>query len=169
MKEQVEYGSDIVVGSVCEGVFRWHASEKELWILDQRKWAQAFISAGYDVSSEDYSERFGIAVLNEKTAPAFFRETESDFVTKEHLQSLLRSSESLETWDDFSHLMPSLYVDFDRRELISFFPEPLEFENYVPEGWKGSYSAFYERIPNDQRYWILDGVDLLTRAQPETV
>jgi hypothetical protein len=161
MKSNVEYGQDIVVGTKYMNQFRWYISEKEIWIMDQRKWTQAFVEAGYDVSEDDYSERFNIPILNENTAEGFFKSVENDYVTTQHLQALLKSCGSYNRWDDFSHLMPSLFVDFDDKKLISHFPELLEFERYVPEGWEGTYGRFYELIPEEHQYWIINGKNLV--------
>lgn len=49
--------------------------------------------------------------------------------------------------------MPSLYIDFDNKELISMYPEPASYEDYVPEGWKSEFKDFMDLIPKEYCYW----------------
>jgi len=162
MKTSIEYGRDVIVAAILDGKLRWYASEKELWILDQRKWAEAFRCSGHTVSVDDYSDRFDIPVVNENTAAEFLGFLQEDLVTTAHLHEMLRNL-NLSAWDNFSHLMPSLLVDFQRRELNSYYSEPLEFEKYVPDGWGATYAPFFQSIPMADRYWVIDGVDLLSK------
>lgn len=162
MRTEIEYGRHVVVAAIFDRKLAWYASEKEFWILDQKKWARAFSESGYAVSEDDYSERFDLPVVNERTATEFLKAIREDAITEHELQRLLRMND-LSAWDNFSHLMPSLLVDFDRRELHSYYPEPVEFEKYVPEGWSGRYGPFFHLVPEVDRYWVVDGVDLLSR------
>jgi hypothetical protein len=55
-----------------------------------------------------------------------------------------------------SNYLPSLYIDFDNKELYSnFFDQALE--NRIIEGWKGIFienqNQFLELIPENCRYW----------------
>ncbi|MBQ6462179.1 MAG: hypothetical protein IJJ59_02505 [Pseudobutyrivibrio sp.] len=49
---------------------------------------------------------------------------------------------------------PSLYIDFDNKQLISYYAEPESFEDFVPDGWTGEYREFENQIPENQKYWI---------------
>lgn len=40
------------------------------------------------------------------------------------------------------------------------FPEPASFEHYMPQDWIGSYADFLDRVPEEQRYWEMDGSSL---------
>ena len=162
MKTSIEYGRDIIVASILDDGLRWYASKKELWVLDQRKRAEFFRISGCGILNEDYSDRFNIPIVNENTAAEFLGFLHEDLVTTDHLHKLLRSL-NLSAWDNFSHLMPSLLVDFQRRELHSYYPEPLEFEKYAPDGWKATYAPFFQSIPMADRYWIVDGIDLVSK------
>ena len=46
-----------------------------------------------------------------------------------------------------------LSVDFDNKVFISYCPEPLNLEEYVPDGWTGKYELFTDRIPKDKVFW----------------
>jgi hypothetical protein len=67
------------------------------------------------------------------------------------------------SWEDVADFCPALMVNFDQRRLLSLFPEMIKFEDYVPYGWYGKYDDFYPEIPQEQRYWIVDGVDYFER------
>jgi hypothetical protein len=57
--------------------------------------------------------------------------------------------------------MPSLFIDFDSKTLLSYFPEPTAFEKFAPDGWVAAYRPFFDLIPLNERYWIIEGRDLL--------
>ncbi len=67
------------------------------------------------------------------------------------------------SWEDVVDLCPVLMVNFDQRKLQSLFPEMIKFEDYLPDGWNGQYYDFYPEIPQEQRYWIIDGIDYFTK------
>lgn len=55
-----------------------------------------------------------------------------------------------------NNYLPSLYIDFDDKELYSnYFDQAIE--NRIMEGWKGSFienqDKFLELIPKEVRYW----------------
>ncbi len=160
MKTDIEYARDIIIGTFYHQKFKWYASEKELWILDYVKWSKLFSNAGIH-APESGDDRFGIAIITETETDSFLGHVAPDRVDTPHLQTLLRECD-LTDLDNFCHLIPSLFVDFDRKTLISYFPEPTAFENFVPDGWTSAYRPFYDLIPANERYWIIEGRDLLT-------
>lgn len=52
--------------------------------------------------------------------------------------------------------LPSLYIDFDNKELYSNYSDQL-IENRIIEGWKGFFienrNKFLELIPKECKYW----------------
>ena len=56
----------------------------------------------------------------------------------------------------FNNYLPSLYIDFDNKELYSNYSDQL-IENRIIEGWKGFFidnrNKFLELIPKKCRYW----------------
>ena len=160
MKTDIEYARDIVVAVTYQRRFSWYASEKEFWILDQSKWSQFFRDAGIKVSG-NYEDRFGIAIVNEANAGVFLEHIAPDRVTASHLQTLLGQYD-LSDFDSFSHLMPSLFIDFDSKVVISYYSEPTAFEKFAPDSWTSAYRPFFDLIPLDERYWKIDSLDLLS-------
>ncbi len=163
MKQNISitYGVDVIVGTLFQGEWKWYLTEKEIWMLDDIKYAEAF---DQDISDDEYAdpERINIPILDEKTASIFLQRIEKYRVSSDTLQYLVRKKCPFSKWDDISEMFPSIFVNFDKRELWSVFPEP-NFcpEDYVPEGWIGKYEDFYELIPIKERYWIIDGHDYI--------
>lgn len=56
----------------------------------------------------------------------------------------------------FNNYLPSLYIDFDNKELYSNYFDQV-IENRIIEGWKGFFienrNKFLELIPKEYRYW----------------
>jgi hypothetical protein len=48
---------------------------------------------------------------------------------------------------------------------MSYFPEPASFENFIPDGWKGFYENFLDKVPMQERYWVIDGIDYFCGKQ----
>ncbi|GGE23467.1 hypothetical protein GCM10011571_26970 [Marinithermofilum abyssi] len=140
--------------------WHWYVTEKDWWFLDKVKQKNAFIDLGYGHHDlGDGSERFGIDVLDETTAKEFLQYIEEYRVESKELSKMILKLKNVNHWDDISDYCPSLLVDFDHQQLYSLFPEPASFENYVPEGWLGVYKNFLDKVPREQRYWIINGED----------
>ena len=155
MKLEPEYARIIVCGVMHRGEFRWFVSEREYWFLDQIKWAVAFDGGDLDVD-----ERFGIPVVNENSADLFLENMALFEVTTTELRATLKQRLPASGWEEFGDFCPSLYTDFDQRVQYSLFPEPASFEVYVPAGWTGVFGDFLGRIPEVERFWVVDGVDV---------
>jgi hypothetical protein len=101
---------------------------------------------GYEVPDEMDSERKGIPILNEKTALFFLHRIDECKVGYDILQNMMTEELPVSKWDDISEMFPSLFINFDNKELWSLFSELTFFENYVPEGWIGKYEDFYKSL-----------------------
>jgi hypothetical protein len=157
-----EYSVDIIALVKYKDKYTWYLQEKEYWVLDYNKWKRAFDSLGDDdtIYGEDLRDDF--PVLDSDNWPSYEKVIKDYVVTKEQLSEMIGESLPIGSWDEKGELFPSLFVDFDKKELFSLFPEPLSFEDFVPDNWVGKYDNFYELIPATEKYWILDGVDLPT-------
>lgn len=161
---ELKYGEELVVVVKFREKWTYYISEKEFWILDHEAWAQSFRAFGYDVPLDDFSDRFDIAVVDQETVAIFLQEMAKDQQTLEQLRSLVTTQVKGKPWDEVSVYFPALFVDFDACKLVSYFPEPFPFEQYIPLHWEGSYAPFFEGIPVDYRYWIIEGEDCLQTA-----
>lgn len=147
MKLLPEYAKILIAGVVFQNQWSWYVTEREYWFLN--------------VEMED---RFGIEVLDETTAAAFFKNiAEYKAATSDLTRMLIELEEAFESYDDVLGFMPTIYVNFDDKVLYSLFPEPMSFEHYVPDGWTGEYRDFYALVPERERYWVIQGGSFFER------
>lgn len=147
-----KYAETIIVGVKLNSEFNWYVSDKELWYLDLRKLIKAYEKKGFQIpESEDFSDRFNIDIVNEDNAEQFLSEM-SEYIWKTvELSTIIKNK----AYQNIGDIVPSIYIDFDKRILISNFPEPASYELFIPDGWCGEYNSFSELIPNSHRYWII--------------
>ncbi|MBU3107980.1 hypothetical protein [Clostridium gasigenes] len=158
----IEYGEDIIVVIKFFNRWEWYATEKGYWYLDLPKLENAYLEKGHKLYNQgDYSDRFDIRVLDEDSADIFWDKISEFRADKNELSELIVESEKNNTSSSNRHnlmkLYPTLLVDFDELLLLSAFSETTSFENYVPDGWTGKYERFLEKLPTEERYWIING------------
>ena len=157
-----KYCENIIVGVKFNKKFDWYLTQKDLWKMDYPKLYESIKEQyerlsfsqkkfEYDVGSFEYfcGTRFGIAVLDEKTADKFLEKISKYKMETDKLQEMFLSSDP----GDKVSFVPALYVDFDSRILYSYFPEPEDFEGFVPKNWTGVYKNFYGLIKKEFVYW----------------
>src|SRR5690606_22983456 len=128
--------------------------------LDLKKLISSYLEKGFEIHNpDDFSERFGIAVVNEDTAEEFLQKISEFEVSNEELREIVVQRK----YSHISDMLPSLYVNFDGKKLTSFYPEPVSYERYVPNGWLGKYEEFIGDIPEDYHYWIVNGDNLFQK------
>ncbi|MEM1208148.1 MAG: group-specific protein [Planctomycetota bacterium] len=157
----------VVVVVKRDGVFRWYRSDRELWVLDLKKWHQEFVDAGYSTPDVDSSDRFGIDVVNDETIDHFLSSmSEFELDCTKLADALARRFPSAKSWWDVGKLFPVMFVDVDKRHVAAFYSNGIPMERYVPEGWTGEFEDFATRFseedfPSTEKFWIQDGVDML--------
>jgi len=162
--EKVEYGQELVVAVRHAEVWAYYLSEKDFWMLDQMAWAQGFRDAGYQMP-EDYSDRFGLPVVDQNNAREFLTHMAEFRVSAELLrEALLKQLTPPADMEEAVLFLPALLVDFDSRKLRSCFPEPFPFEKYIPDGWSIASDPIWEQIPPEFRYWVIEGRDYSSLA-----
>ncbi|BCN32368.1 hypothetical protein [Anaeromicropila herbilytica] len=76
----------------------------------------------------------------------------STFLVKsEELTNIIINNE----YEHISDLIPSIYINFNKKILISNFPEPASYQEFIPDDWKGEYDSFSDLIPENQKYWLV--------------
>lgn len=149
------------------GDFIWFRSEPDYWILDDRKWGQDYLAAGYGGDPSDSSHRFGIAVVNQETAHEFVSKMTPFLVPGSVLkEEFLLVHEIADDWFDIAEYLPVVFVDFDSRRVWSIYTGSPSLEEYVPKGWEGFSEGFFDRIPSEVAYWVVDGTNSLFRFLP---
>ena len=53
----------------------------------------------------------------------------------------------------------------DKKELLSFYPEPASYENYIPENWSGRYEKFLSESSDKYKYWIVNVIDYFNEKE----
>jgi len=142
----------------------WHilCMDRCVWVLDRKEWNAAWAHAGYG-DDNDFSDRVGIAILDETTVDRFLQESRSFHLDTEWLRREVRELLLLtDDWWDVEYIMPRLLIDFDLRRLTAWYSydDGPSWETLVPHGWTGLYADFTvdeTAIPQDYRYWIVDG------------
>ncbi|MBN1430248.1 MAG: hypothetical protein JXB07_17900 [Anaerolineae bacterium] len=172
MSVEPKYAENIIVAVAHRREWSWYVSAKELWVMDWRRWAEDW---GQNPDETDYSSRFGIEVLDVSTAKTFFQRMGQYRETTGFLRNLVgkvydyrglktfKFEEQAELLADLWHLIPSLLLDFDNKQLISNYPETdLVLEHYMPTSWTVKGTSLFEVVPSAHRYWIIDGRDAMT-------
>lgn len=166
-----EYAQNVIVGVIFHDVFAWYVTDRDYWYLDYTKYERALVSSGYKRTiSEDFSFRFGIAVLNENTAKRFLSFIENLRTSASTLSEMMLTQRRIYEEDgsvdsqayhhDMLDFIPCFLVNFDRKQFYSLYPEMIRFELYVPDGWSGIRRDFQFEIPEEERYWLVDGHNL---------
>lgn len=156
----------VVVLIKRHGRFRWYRGNRDLWVLDYRKWAQEFLNAGYSVEV-GAKGRFDIEVVNEETMDLFLSKVSHLELEKGKLaKALERRFKEARSWWDVGGLFPIMFIDVDRKHVSAFYPSGIPLERYVPDGWTSDFKDFAdeypeELFPREEKFWIQDGVDML--------
>ncbi|KQO04817.1 hypothetical protein [Paenibacillus sp. Leaf72] len=155
-----EYAANIIVGINNKNDFSWYVTDKSFWIMDLIKRQQEFLSNGYEYDMEHLLEsRFFIKNVNEDTIDIYLENLSKYKTSSLELKKIIKE----EKYDDtILSLNPSLFIDVDKKMLLSSFPEMFPFERYAPDNWIGEYKDFDDYIPDSEKYWLDEGVDLIS-------
>ena len=154
-----KYAENIIVSIIINGKFHWYITEKDVWILDINKYADDFVKNGYKFDIQ-FALKFrgDIAIIEKENALTFLELYKENATSSYQLKEMLQNREYEDT---VLSMRPSLYINFDKEELYSLYPEYLAYERYVPDGWKGEYYDFMGLIPQDEKYWLNGDKNLL--------
>ncbi len=156
------YDKEIIVGVIFNNTFNWYITDKFFWIMDLKKLSKIDYD-NYFSNNELKKVRNGIIVLSKENAELFLdniKEYKADvnILRLNILNEITKKNEE----DELEEYYPSLMIDFDKNILYSQYPEPLGFENYVPDNWEGKYISFIDNIENKNKYWIYKNKNLLS-------
>lgn len=165
---------NIIVGVLVDRRFSWYVTPKDLWFLDKGKEAAAYREKFKEMGIKSCvegieldDERAGVNILNEQSFVKFAPRISKYAVSTGELRALLKVHLLTESDEDtYYRFLPSLYIDFDHKELNSLYTEPASYEDYVPENWRGTYEDFLVKINYEDKYWYDDrGKELLSFEQ----
>ncbi|BDU35742.1 hypothetical protein [Vibrio nigripulchritudo] len=147
-----KYSENIIVFVLFQGKGSWYVTDKDIWFLDRVSFASAF---GVPAEQKDIKLLEDLIDGNGKSLLSEIREFK---VTTQELRELIDVYPPLSIDESILEMRPSVYVDIDTRTLINLFPEPSGvFENYVPKNWSASSGDFWDLIPSELVYWIVNG------------
>ena len=76
-------------------------------------------------------------------------------------RSLMSSNEiiTLEDWNKLEGRLPRFYINLDRN-IFMHTNWDREFENNLPQGWRGEASSrFWSLVPDEQSYWHIENMN----------
>lgn len=160
---------NIIVCVLIENRFKWYVSPKDIWFLDREKLEEAYRKKYKEMGLgnmgpfiEEDDERKGIEILDEDSYTEFAPKIAKYAVSTKELRESLKLNLLTEKKENtFYSFMPSLFVNFDKRELYSLYSEPASYEDFVPENWTGGYEDFLPFIDKAEKYWYDENESVL--------
>ena len=168
MGSLINFPTEIICGVRYNGDFSWYVSDRELWFLDYTILESNLVSYGYSMDNLILdSKRRHTKILTKENAGQFLNQMVEFEISSKDLQFYFL--ESVTELDDswYYDFQPSLFIDFDNNSLYSQYSESESFENYIPLGWTGLFCNFWDLIPEPQRFWMCDGINLFERKKFE--
>lgn len=144
-----KYATELIVGIINEGTFNWYILRSDICILDLNVLEDAYKKKGYNFTIYE-SYRFGIRVVDEKTKDMFLDKIKQFIISTDELKKMMTDEKDSNALLGYN---PSILIDFDKRILLSYYPESESYEEYVPKDWKERYQYFQDIIPSKFRYW----------------
>ena len=141
-----------------QGAYQYYLSERDFWILDDRRWA----ADEQGLENYDCSHRFGIPVVTEETSVQFLKEMSRFELSLSLIGYFYQQQLTHRDRNAALAYIPVLFVDFDLRRLLTIYDEFTMFEHYVPPGWVGEDRAFFGSVPKNLQYWVVAGTDTTT-------
>jgi len=155
------YDEIIIVGIILNKKLEWYVANKFLWIMDLEKLPK--IEYEYYFGNDELKEvRQDINVISINNIQIFLDrikiyKADINNLRLKILDKIIEKKEKDEGLEDF---YPALLLDFDNMILYSQYPEPFEFENYVPDNWEGKYMSFIDCVNDEDKYWIYKNKNL---------
>lgn len=151
------YDEKIIVGVVYNNTFNWYITDKYVWLLNLQNFNNDEL-ASYFSNPEVSKIRNNLITISHDNANIFINNLKDYKVTSQEIQDAILY-DKFQT-EELEQYFPTLLIDFDKQCLYSQFPEPLNFEEYVPNGWKGEYKDFTNLIPQNQKYWLINDTNI---------
>lgn len=152
--KKIDTNEEFIVFVIYNGIVNWYVSDKDIWYLDKKKRINAYYDLGYEIKLDYIDERRrDILLLDTNNANVFLSRIENDIISTAELKEIWFGLKGEEKENRIYNYMPSLFVDFDGKVLLSMYSEPASYEDYAPVGWKTGYEDFKQKIPKEYYYW----------------
>ncbi len=151
---EAKYDTNIIVGIKLENNIEWYILDKYMCFMDGND---------FEFSGEVKEKRKQLPDISEKNAIQFLKQIEkyqmNIDIVRLHILKALKKNEDLEDY------FPVILIDFDKKIFFSQYPEPIDYEYYLPENWKEEYTNFRKYIPEQKQYWKYKGKDLFKKEE----
>lgn len=154
MKLLPQYAENIIVGTMCDGIFDWYVTDPDVWYMNLYILQEGYKRHGLEINIHNPSSvRFDIPILDKDNFSILKKRiVDYSYTVKDLHTVLLMQREESQDW--IFDMTPSIYINFDTNTLYNAYRETISFEGYVPQNWKGVCSEFLNIIPSAERYWV---------------
>lgn len=148
------YDTNIIVGIKLENKMEWYVLDKYMCFMEGDD--IAFIGETKEIRNQ-------FPIISEKNIIPFLKQIEKYKMNIDIMR--LSILDAIEKENDLEDYFPVVLMDFDKKIFFSQYPEPVDYEYYLPEGWKEEYSNFRKYIPENKQYWKYKGRNLFDDKQ----
>lgn len=146
------YDTNIIVGIKLENKMEWYILDKYMCFMEGN-------NITFTGETEEIRNQF--PVISEKNIIPFLEQIEKYKMNIDIIR--LSILDAIENKNDLEDYLPVVFIDFNTKTFFSQYPEPVDYEYYLPEGWKEEYASFREYIPEDKQYWKYKGIDFFDK------
>jgi len=160
---EIEYANDLIVIFKWRDSFVFFCDYMDQWYLNYKVWND---NADHKFKIHDFSFRGGLEVLDESNFASYMDFNKENIIGDDGVFAIQKKLK--ENGNPRGHrapeadvvkYLPSIYADMEAKVVYNYFYEDVAFEKYIPHGWSGFRENFFHRIPDKQKYWIIDGID----------
>lgn len=140
-----------MVGIILKENFNWYVLPKNLCFLDFTKFDEDELQEILEDEAISKIRKNMLTIQNDNKIE-FFNELQVYKIDTSKLKAIYKI-ESVNNKNNLINYMPVLLFDFNNNQLISYYPEPTQFEYYVGKDFTGKYFNFIDNIPENEKYW----------------
>ena len=144
------YDTNIIVGIKLNNKLEWYILDKYMCFME---------GSDIEFSGETKEIRFQFRIISEKNITQFLTQIQKYKMNIDNIR--LSILEAIEKNEDLEDYFPVILMDFDKKVFFSQYPEPVDYDYYLPENWKEEYISFKKYIPEEKQYWNYKGKNLL--------
>ena len=143
------YDTNIIVGIKLENKVEWYILDKYMCFME---------GSDIEFTGETKEIRNLVPIISEENILPFLTQIKKykmniDFIRLSILDAMKKN-------EDLEDYFPVVLMDFDKKIFFSQYPEPIDYDYFLPEHWKEEYTSFKKYIPEEKQYWKYKGKDL---------
>ena len=136
------YDTNIIVGIKLNNKLEWYILDKYMCFME---------GSDIEFSGETKEMRDQFRIISEKNITQFLTQIQKYKMNIDNIR--LSILEAIEKNEDLEDYFPVILMDFDKKVFFSQYPEPVDYDYYLPENWKEEYISFKKYIPEEKQYW----------------